>query len=165
MRDACLANPVAQRTVRLVAEGCSGASIYAEGPPADGADGGDYAAAPVTPALIETVASQLMLHGDVFVRAICDGEAWRPNCSRFGASGFRRRPIRQVGRRPHHKVGQAKSSSGALEGLGCPYIIHLKASPTMLGSAAWARRPPRALSGEAEACLLDWRDLCTDGSS
>src|SRR4051794_31122389 len=62
VREAYLGNPVAQRAVRLVAESVAWAPVYA------GASSDAGAAALATPALLETVATQLLLHGNAFVR-------------------------------------------------------------------------------------------------
>ena len=66
VRQAYLANPVAQRAVRLVAEGVGGAPVMAN-PPGHavlalvGADG----------ALVETIAANLLLHGNAYVEVGC----------------------------------------------------------------------------------------------
>ena len=41
----------------------------------------------VTPALLETVTTQLLLHGNAFVQLICGGDGLPGNCSRCGRSG------------------------------------------------------------------------------
>ena len=123
VREAYLANPVAQRAVRLVAESVAWAPVYASATP------DPKAAALVTPALLETVATQLLLHGNAFVRVIEDGEA-RP------AELFALRPER-VGVEADssgwpaayiYKVGEAKSRIPAKDGLGRPGLVHLKAT-------------------------------------
>lgn len=62
-------NPVAQRAVRLIAESVAGAPLYASDPAllalATARSGGQM--------LIETVAAQLLLHGNAFVQVIGDG--------------------------------------------------------------------------------------------
>lgn len=68
VREAFLANPVAQRSVRIVAEGVGGAPL----------DGGDPAFAKLlrgsagTVPLLEVLASQLVLHGNAFVQVVKD---------------------------------------------------------------------------------------------
>ncbi len=71
-------NPVAQRAVRMVAEGAQGAPLYGEG------DHGAALVALVTrgdmatgggAGLIETVAAQLLLHGNAFLRIVTDARA------------------------------------------------------------------------------------------
>jgi len=68
LREAYLANPVAQRAVKLVAEGVAGTPI----------DGTPEAVALVAArsggqALAETVASHLLLHGNAYVQVLRDG--------------------------------------------------------------------------------------------
>ena len=73
VRRAYLDNPVAQRAVRLVAEGLGGAPLVATDP--------DLArlvcATSAGQALLETLASQLLLHGNAYVQVIKDA-AGRP---------------------------------------------------------------------------------------
>ena len=57
VREACLANPVAQRCVRLVAESVAWAPVYAN-------EARPEATALLTPALLESVATYLLLHGN-----------------------------------------------------------------------------------------------------
>ncbi len=73
LRDGYLANPVAQRAVRLVAEGVASAALTA-------ADGGDGTVAATALALvkansggqslIETVAAHILLHGNAYVEIL-----------------------------------------------------------------------------------------------
>jgi HK97 family phage portal protein len=82
----------------------------------------------VSPALLETVASQLLLHGNAFVQVICDG-AGEP------AELFALRPERvkveaDAGGWPAaylYSAGEAKSRLPARDGLGRPSVVHLKA--------------------------------------
>ncbi|HWH18884.1 MAG TPA: phage portal protein [Allosphingosinicella sp.] len=130
VREAYLQNPVAQRAVRLVAEGCAGATVYESGgppPPASPVPLPDPGRI-VTPALLETTASQLLLHGNAFVQILCDGEG-RP------AELFALRPERvsieaDSGGWPAaylYKAGEAKTRLPARDGLGRPSLVHLKA--------------------------------------
>ncbi|GFM27890.1 phage portal protein [Novosphingobium sp. PY1] len=69
VRQAYLDNPVAQRAVRLVAEGIAGA-------PLQSGDPGLMALVAATSAgqsLLETIASHLLLHGNAYVQVIKDG--------------------------------------------------------------------------------------------
>ena len=72
VRDAYLGNAVAQRAVRMVSEGCGGVPLYAtpDGHRAEALLRGTVAGQ----GLFETVASQLLLHGNAFVQIVCDGE-------------------------------------------------------------------------------------------
>jgi HK97 family phage portal protein len=155
VREAYLANPVAQRAVRLVAESVAWAPVYGvegEGAPppsfgrTDASHRAPRSAVPrtasharspsprnrgedlVPPSLLETVASQLLLHGNAFVQILADAEgvpaelfALRPErvTIEADASGW---PAAYV-----YKVGEAKSRLPARDGLGRPGVIHLKA--------------------------------------
>jgi len=82
----------------------------------------------VTPALLETIAAQLLLHGNAFVQVICDA-AGAP------AELFALRPERvkveaDAGGWPAaylYRAGEAKTRLPARDGLGRPCIVHLKA--------------------------------------
>jgi len=79
VRAAYLGNPVAQRAVRIVAEGAGGVTIDVTG---RGATGGD--ATPGDPPVhgllagmgqpLETVAAHLLLHGDAYVQILADAD-------------------------------------------------------------------------------------------
>ena len=70
VRAAYLANPVAQRAVKLVAESVGNAALEVSEP----AVAALLAARPGGVALLETVAAQIMLHGNAFVQVVT-GEA------------------------------------------------------------------------------------------
>ena len=82
MREGYVGNPVAQRAVRLVAEGVGSAPIVASDP----------AVLPLLHAktagqgLAETVAMQLLLHGNAYVQVLTGATGNRSNCSRCGPS-------------------------------------------------------------------------------
>ncbi|MGQ0660439.1 phage portal protein [Sphingosinicella sp.] len=144
VREAYLANPVAQRAVRLVAESVAWAPIYAdqsgtlireEAPPPRFArspsprNRGEDLVALVPPGLLETVATQLLLHGNAFVRVVQDARAepvelvaLRPERVRIEADG-RGWPAAYL-----YKVGEAASRFEATDALGRPGVIHLKAA-------------------------------------
>ena len=73
VKRAYLDNPVAQRAVRLVAEGIGGAPLL----PADPRLAALVRATSAGQALLETLAAQLLLHGNAYVQVIKDG-AGRP---------------------------------------------------------------------------------------
>ena len=73
VRRAYLDNPVAQRAVRLVAEGIGGAPLLATDPVLERLVRATSAGQP----LLETLASQLLLHGNCYVQVLKDG-AGRP---------------------------------------------------------------------------------------
>lgn len=122
VREAYLGNPVAQRAVKLVVEGIAGAAVY------DASTDSAPAVALVTPALIETIAAQMLLHGNAFVQLLQDdrGEvaelfALRPE--RVGveadAAGW---PVAY-----RYRVGEARSRIAAVDPAGRPGMVHLKA--------------------------------------
>jgi HK97 family phage portal protein len=122
VRDAYLGNPVAQRAVRLVAESAAWAPVFASAER-------EGAVALVPPALLETVATQLLLHGNAFVQLLQDADA-------MPAELFALRPERvsveaDAAGWPAaylYKVGESKSRIAAKDGLGRPGLIHLKAT-------------------------------------
>ncbi|MDP8995090.1 MAG: phage portal protein [Pseudomonadota bacterium] len=136
LREAYLANPVAQRAVRLVAECVAWAPVYgmrenatlAQGEKDGASTGSGRAVSLVPPALLETVAAQLLLHGNAFVQILCDGEG-------APAELFALRPERvkvepDAGGWPAaylYKAGEAKSRLPARDALGRPSLVHLKA--------------------------------------
>lgn len=67
-RRAYLENPVAQRAVRLVAEGIGGAPLAATDPALERL----VSASSAGQSLLETLASQLLLHGNAYVQVIKD---------------------------------------------------------------------------------------------
>ena len=123
VREAYLANPIAQRAVRLVAESVAWAPVFAA------EDRDERAVALVTPGLLETVATQLLLHGNAFVQLLQDGEG-------MPAEAYPLRPERvtiepDAGGWPAaylYKVGEAKRRIAARDGLGRPGLVHLKAA-------------------------------------
>jgi len=145
VREAYLGNPVAQRGVRLVAESLAWAPVYeAKESPSTGSG---RAASLLVPPLLETVATQLLLHGNAFVQVLQDAEgapaelfALRPErvSVEADAAGW---PAAYV-----YKVGEAKSRIAAKDGLGRPGVVHLKAAHPLddhyglgcLGAAAGA---------------------------
>ena len=147
VRDGYLRNPVAQRAVRLVAEGVASAAVYDAGdedravlrlpsaasartgavPLPQGSLGGNGGAALVTSAMLETVATQLMLHGNAFVQVLQGdrGEAaelfaLRPERVRVeaDAQGW---PAAYI-----YRVGEARSRIAARDPLGRPQVVHVR---------------------------------------
>lgn len=70
LRDLYLTNAVAQRAVRLVAEGVASVSLIASSPQAAAL----VAATSGGQALLETLASNILLHGNGYVQILRDGE-------------------------------------------------------------------------------------------
>ena len=134
VREAYLANPVAQRAVRLVAEGAAGTSVYEQKDSPSTADqrpgqaGSGRAVSLATPQLLETAAAQLLLHGNAFLQILVDAEgepaelfALRPErvSVEADAAGW---PLAFV-----YKAGATKTRLPARDGLGRPALVHLKA--------------------------------------
>jgi len=142
VREAYLGNPVAQRAVRLVAESVAWAPVFALDSPAEAgvqaaqdkkagsppAPGNNRTVSLVTPPLMETVAAQLLLHGNAYVQILADADgapaelfALRPERVKVeaDAAGW---PAAFV-----YKAGEAKSRLPARDALGRPALVHLKA--------------------------------------
>lgn len=130
VRAAVLANPVAQRAVRLVSESAGSAAIRAHGGSAADnqracelvrhASGGQ--------GLVETLALHLLLHGNGYAQILCDGEgqpgelfALRPErvSVDVDARGW---PVAYC-----YRVGERMSRLPAEDGAGRTAILHLKA--------------------------------------
>lgn len=122
VREAYLGNPVAQRAVRIVAEGAESVAVYAAG---------DFAAAERlvrAHGLIEGVAAQLLLHGNAYVQIIGDAEgvpaelfALRPDrvTIETDASGW---PAAFV-----YRAGDWVTRLPVRDGAGKPGVVHLSA--------------------------------------
>ncbi|MBB3925460.1 HK97 family phage portal protein [Sphingobium jiangsuense] len=129
VRAAVLANPVAQRAVRLVTEGAGGAAIRAAGAAAaDNARACELATrVSGGQGLVETLALHLLLHGNAYAQIMCDagGEpaelfALRPE--RVGVEvDARGWPVAYC-----YRVGDRTSRLCAEDGAGRPAIVHLK---------------------------------------
>src|SRR4051812_1958969 len=127
VREAYLGNPVAQRAVRLVAESVAWAPVYA----LDGAAGAKAparAAGLAAPALLDAAAAHLLLHGNAFIRIV-------PHADGAPAELFALRPERvtveaDAGGWPCayvYRAGAVKTRLPALDGLGRPSLVHIKA--------------------------------------
>ena len=125
VREAYLANPVAQRAVRLVAEGVAGVPVYAvpDGHPAAALLG----ASGTGRALIETIAAQLLLHGNAYVQIVCDA----------GGAPVELYPLRpeRVSVEPDaqgwpaawlYRAGERTTRLPVTDGLGKPALVHLR---------------------------------------
>jgi HK97 family phage portal protein len=134
VREAYLGNPIAQRAVRVVAECVAWAPIYCvaegAGPPPPGSARSPSASRGgiVTPQLLETVASQLLLHGNAFVQIV--GDASGEPAELFALRPERVKVEPDAGGWPAaylYKAGEAKTRIPAKDALGRPSVVHLKA--------------------------------------
>jgi HK97 family phage portal protein len=127
VRDGYVGNPVAQRAVRLVAESVAWAPVSAT----DGAAGAAASARALglaTPPLLDAAAAQLLLHGNAFVQIVTDADA-------MPAELFALRPERvtvepDAGGWPDayvYRAGEVKTRLPALDGLGRPALVHVRA--------------------------------------
>jgi HK97 family phage portal protein len=129
VREAYLGNPVAQRAVRLVAESVAWAPIYASEGKQASSTGPERIVGLASPILLETVATQLLLHGNAFVQVLQDAEglpgelfALRPErvTVEADAAGW---PAAYA-----YKLGEAKRRIAARDGLGRPGVVHLRSA-------------------------------------
>lgn len=121
MREAIIANPVAQRAMRLVGE-----SVGAIVPVVTNAGAG--AAALLTPAMLEAAAVHLLLHGNAYLAIAQDGQAM--------PAGFHPLRPERVAVEPDAKgwpaayrytvAGNAQSFA-VIDAMGKPGIVHLRA--------------------------------------
>ncbi len=125
VREAYLGNAVAQRAVRMVADGCGGAPFYAN--TEDQAAEALLRTTSAGQGLMETAASHLLLHGNAYIQILCDADgapaelyALRPERVAIepDASGW---PAAYV-----YKAGESTTRFPARNGLGRPTIVHLK---------------------------------------
>jgi HK97 family phage portal protein len=123
VQQAYLDNPVAQRAVRLVAEGIGGAPLL----PADPALIKLVAATSAGQALLETLASHLVLHGNAYVQILKDGRgrpielfALRPERMQViaGADGW---PTGFT-----YRVGEKALTIPLLDEDASPNLIHIR---------------------------------------
>jgi HK97 family phage portal protein len=125
VRDFYVANPVAQRAVRLVAESVAWAPVYALG---SAAAVSAKALRLAAPPLLDSAAAQLLLHGNAFVQILADADG-------IPAELFALRPERVTieadsGGWPAayvYKAGEVKTRLEARDGLGRPALVHVKA--------------------------------------
>ena len=158
VRAAYVDNPIAQRAVRLVAEGVGGAPLAASDPHLAAL----VAATSAGQGLLETVAAHLLLHGNGYVQILRDADG-RP------AELYALRPDR-VTIEPDargwpaafvYRVGDHVTRIAAHEGDGAPVVVHIKGfHPTddhyglgCLGSAARAVAVHNAASRWNQALL------------
>lgn len=124
VREAYLANPVAQRAVRIVAEGVGGAPLSI----ADASLSGLIRSSAGTQPLMEVIAAQMLLHGNAYVQVLKDAAGQpvelfplRPERVSVvaGEDGW---PIRY-----QYRLGTRLLDIALEDADGWPNLIHLKA--------------------------------------
>lgn len=123
IREAYLKNPVAQRAVRLVAEGIGGAPVVASDPALLALVSETSAGQP----LLETLAGHLMLHGNGYVQVLRDVDG-NP-VELFALRPERVTVLPDAGGWPAafaYKVGEKALRIEALDDFGRPNLIHVK---------------------------------------
>ncbi|GAA0463586.1 phage portal protein [Parasphingorhabdus litoris] len=124
VREAYVSNAVAQRAVRIVAEGVGGAPLA----PMDDALTSLINAASAGQSLLETIAAHLLLHGNAYVQLICGAEdqpaelfALRPDRITI-ESDTKGWPVAYV-----YRAGEHQTRIAAQDERERPAIIHIKA--------------------------------------
>jgi HK97 family phage portal protein len=123
VRDAYLGNAIAQRSVRMVAQGVGSAPVAASAPEVqrliETRSGGQE--------LLETVAAHVLLHGNAYVQVLVDGEgratelfALRPERVSVEADA-RGWPVAYL-----YRVGESVTRLAAEDAAGRPAIIHIR---------------------------------------
>lgn len=124
VREGYLANPVAQRSVRIVAEGVGGAPLLADDPVLEKLVRGSAGTTP----LLEVLSAQLLLHGNAYVQVIKDAAGapvelfpLRPERVSViaGADGW---PAAYA-----YKIGGETLTIAPEDERGWPNLVHLKA--------------------------------------
>lgn len=124
IREAYLKNPVAQRAVRLVAEGVGSAPLIASDPELSRL----VSATSAGQALLETLASQMLLHGNGYIQVLRDSEG-RP-AELFALRPERVRIVPDSNGWPAafvYSLGETNLQIEALDEFGRPNLIHLHA--------------------------------------
>ena len=123
VRRAYLDNPVAQRAVRLVAEGIGGAPLMPSDPKLEAL----VSATSAGQSLLETLASQLLLHGNAYVQVMKDGRG-RP-IELFALRPERMSVVASADGWPSafvYKVGEQALTIPLLDEDASPNLIHIK---------------------------------------
>lgn len=123
IREAYLRNPVAQRAVRLVAEGVGSAPVRASDPALLALVNETSAGQP----LLETLAAHLQLHGNGYVQVLRDADGTPVEL--FALRPERVTVIPDAGGWPAafaYKVGERALRIEAVDDLGRPNLIHVR---------------------------------------
>lgn len=123
VKRAYLDNPVAQRAVRIVAEGIGGAPLMPADPKLLALIGETSAGQ----SLLETLAAHLLLHGNSFVQVLKDGKG-RP-CELFALRPERMSVVASADGWPSayvYQVGERKLTIPVLDEDASPNLIHIR---------------------------------------
>jgi len=123
VRQAYLENPVAQRAVRLIAEGIAGAPLL----PTDDKLAALVTATSAGQSLLETLASHLLLHGNGYVQVMKDAKG-RP-CELFALRPERVSVVAGADGWPEayaYRVGEQVLTIPVLDEDASPNIIHIR---------------------------------------
>jgi HK97 family phage portal protein len=124
VRDAYINNAIAQRAVRIVAEGVGGAPLV----PVDDGIATLVNATSAGQSLLETLAAHLLLHGNAYVQVMCGADdqpvelfALRPDRIMIepDEKGW---PVAYA-----YRAGEHQTRFAAQDAMGRPAIIHIKA--------------------------------------
>ena len=123
VRDAYLANPVAQRAVRIVAEAAASTPVY----PAD--DAHDAAARLLAePGLVETVATQLLLQGNAYLLLVTDLDGVPRELVPLRPERVAIEPDGQGWPRAFlYRAGDVQARYSLADEAGRPNVVHLRA--------------------------------------
>ncbi|MGY6638420.1 MAG: phage portal protein [Erythrobacter sp.] len=159
VRDAFLANPIAQRAVRIVAESVGQAPIYAS----DERLMKLVAATTAGQSLIETLAAHLLLHGNAYVQILKDA-AGQP-VELFALRPDRMSPVSDARGWPYaydYQVEGVVTRIAVEDDEGWPGLVHIKAMHPLddyLGagalSAAWQAVTIHNAAAEWNRALLE----------
>jgi HK97 family phage portal protein len=159
VREAFLANPIAQRAVRIVAESVGQAPIYAN----DDRLMRLVAATSAGQSLIETLAAHLLLHGNAYVQILKDASG-QP-IELFALRPDRMTPVSDARGWPFaydYKVENTTTRIAAEDEEGWPGLLHIKAMHPLddyLGagalSAAWQAVTIHNAAAEWNRALLE----------
>jgi len=159
VREAFLANPIAQRAVRIVAESVGQAPIYAN----DDRLMRLVAATSAGQSLIETLAAHLLLHGNAYVQILKDASGQPVEL--FALRPDRMSPVSDARGWPYaydYKVAGAVTRIAVEDEEGWPGLIHIKAMHPLddyLGagalSAAWQAVTIHNAAAEWNRALLE----------
>lgn len=123
VRDAYLHNAIAQRAVRIAAEGVASAPIIASNDRLVKL----VQASSAGQSLIETLAAQMLLHGNGYVQIICDGNGAPQELFALRPDRVKIEPDMQGWPSAfNYRVGDQNRRFAAIDDIGKPQIVHIK---------------------------------------